>query len=64
MGADKHSTQPNRSCPECSESYSVLRLKPDASEREIKAACRDLAQIYHFDRFNSTIGVNKRLKAK
>lgn len=56
---DKRSTQPNPSCPECSESYSVLRLKPDASEREIKAAYRDLAQIYHPDRFNSS---NDRLK--
>jgi DnaJ-domain-containing protein 1 len=42
----------NGGCPECVEYYSVLRLKPGASERDIKTAYRDLAQIYHPDRFD------------
>jgi hypothetical protein len=42
----------NGSCPKCVEYYPVLRLKPDASEKEIKIAYRDLAQIYHPDRFD------------
>jgi hypothetical protein len=41
----------NGSCPKCIEYYPILRLKPDASEREVKTAYRDLAQIYHPDRF-------------
>jgi hypothetical protein len=42
----------NGSCPKCVEYYPVLRLKPGASERDIKTAYRDLAQIYHPDRFD------------
>jgi hypothetical protein len=42
----------NGRCPKCVEYYPVLRLKPDASERDIKTAYRDLAQIYHPDRFD------------
>jgi hypothetical protein len=48
----------NGNCPQCSEYYSVLRLNPDANEGEIKTAYRDLAQIYHPDRFNG----NERLR--
>jgi hypothetical protein len=42
----------NGSCLKCVEYYPVLRLKPDASEKDIKTAYRDLAQIYHPDRFD------------
>jgi DnaJ-domain-containing protein 1 len=45
-------TSSNGRCPKCVEYYPVLRLKPDASERDIKTAYRDLAQIYHPDRFD------------
>jgi hypothetical protein len=40
------------SCSKCVEYYPVLRLKPEASEKDIKTAYRDLAQIYHPDRFD------------
>ena len=44
-------TNSNGGCPKCVEYYPVLRLEPDASERDVKTAYRDLAQIYHPDRF-------------
>ena len=49
----------NGSCPKCVEYYPVLRLKPDASKKDIKTAYRDLAQIYHPDRFE---GHHERLR--
>jgi hypothetical protein len=49
--SSRSTTNSNGRCPKCVEYYPVLRLKPDASEREIKTAYRDLAQIYHPDRF-------------
>ncbi len=36
-------------CPECPKYYSVLRLPPNATKQEIKAAYRRLAKIYHSD---------------
>ena len=43
--------------------YPVLRLQSDASEEEIKAARRDLAQIYHPDRFGA-MSVRLRQRAE
>jgi len=59
---DKGSSTANSNgggCPKCVEYYPVLRLKPDASEKDIKTAYRDLAQIYHPDRFD---GHHERLR--
>ncbi len=41
-------------CPECLRYYPVLRLKPDASEKDVKTAYRDRAQIYHPDKVCSS----------
>jgi hypothetical protein len=41
----------NRNCPECSRYYPVLRLTPDASEETIKNAYKNLAKIYHSDKY-------------
>jgi hypothetical protein len=52
-------TQFNGNCPKCAKYYSVLRIKPSASVEDIEAAHRDLAQIYHTDRFQ---GKGERLR--
>ena len=51
----------NWHCIQCSEYYSILRLQADAKEEEVKTAYRDLAQIYHPDRFASS---HDRLRQK
>lgn len=59
-GSDGNSTaNSSGNCPKCVKYYPLLRLKPDASERDIKTAYRDLAQIYHPDRFE---GHNERVR--
>jgi len=40
--------------------FEILGLKPGASQKEIKAAYRDLARVWHPDRFSS----DPRLQAK
>jgi hypothetical protein len=53
-------TSINGNCAKCVEYYSVLRLKPDASENEIRMAYRDLALINHPDRFQGNDRVRRR----
>lgn len=44
-------TQFNGNCPKCAKYFPVLRLKPDAGEKETKDAYRNFVKIYHPDRF-------------
>ncbi|HCF27693.1 MAG TPA: hypothetical protein DEV81_10965 [Cyanobacteria bacterium UBA11049] len=41
--------------------YEIFGLKPDASPEEVKLAYRDLAMVWHPDRFPAS---NPRLKEK
>lgn len=41
----------NGNCPKCVKYFPVLRLKPDAGEKETKEAYRNFVKIYHPDRF-------------
>lgn len=43
------------------EYYKVLEIRPDATREEVKAAYRDLAQVWHPDRYQNS---NPRLRAK
>src|ERR1039458_4896599 len=60
-GGDNGSSAANSdgSCNECAKHYAILRLPPDASKSEMKTAYRNLAQIYHPDRFQ---GNNESLR--
>lgn len=40
----------NGNCPECAKFFPVLRLRPDAGEKETKTAYRNFVKIYHPDR--------------
>jgi hypothetical protein len=48
---NERTAQSTGNCLKCPEYYAVLRLKPDANEEEIRTRYRDLAQIYHPDKF-------------
>jgi hypothetical protein len=48
-------------CPDCAKCYSVLGLSGNATEEEIKQAYKDLAKVWHPDRFGEN---DERLRGK
>jgi hypothetical protein len=48
-------------CPDCAKYYAVLALDRNATEAEIKEAYRDLAKVWHPDRFGEN---DERLRGK
>jgi hypothetical protein len=48
-------------CPDCAKYYAVLGLDGDATEADVKQAYRDLAKVWHPDRFSEN---DERLRCK
>ena len=48
-------------CPDCAKYYSVLGLNGNATEAEVKQAYKDLAKVWHPDRFSEN---DERLRRK